>query len=134
MTMRPGALFLAILTTLALRGPGSAQEPSSQTLSVDDVIDMAQVSSPRLSPDGTRVLFTKRELDWNENERNGRIWIVSMDGTGARLFTGSDDDQNPEWSPDGRWVSFTRPVGEGDDRTRQIFLLPTDGRKIVATR
>lgn len=129
--MRPGALFLASLTTLVLSAPGSAQAPSSQPLSVDDVIDMAQVSNPRLSPDGTRVLFTKRDLDWDENERPGRIWVVAADGTGARVFTGSDDDQNPEWSPDGRWVSFTRPVGEGDSRKRQIFLLPTDGGEAV---
>ena len=107
-----------------------AQEAGAPAISFDDVIDLVQVAGPKLSPDGTRILYTKRELDWSENKRDGRIWIVRNDGTGARPFTGSKDDQNPEWSPDGRWVSFTRPVG-GDDKVRQLFLLPTDGGEAI---
>ena len=126
--MRSGALSLAIL--ISLTSPASAQDGARDPLSFDDVIDLVQVSSPKLSPDGSRVLFVRQELDWDENKRNGRIWIVGTDGSGARLFTGSTDDQNPEWSPDGQWVSFTRPVGESD-KVRQLFLLPTDGGEAV---
>jgi len=35
---------------------------SKRAMTVDDVIDLAQVSSPRLSPDGRRVLYTVSEL------------------------------------------------------------------------
>lgn len=107
-----------------------AQETGGQVLTVDEVIDMVRVSGPKISPDGSRILFLKNELDWDENKRESRIWVVGPDGEGMRPFTGSTDDRSPEWSPDGRWVSFTRPVGEGD-RVRQIFILPTDGGEAI---
>ena len=115
---------------IPIRG-AAAQEANQRELSVDEVIDMVRVSGPRLSPDGTRVLFVRSELDWDRNRRDSRIWVVGADGSNMRPFTGSTDDRSPEWSPDGRWVSFTRPVGTGDDRTRQLFVLPSDGGEAV---
>ncbi len=55
--------------------PIHAQEPSTRPFELDDGIDGVGVSSPRISPDGTRVLFMKQELDWDENKRNARIWM-----------------------------------------------------------
>ncbi|MGI9626278.1 MAG: prolyl oligopeptidase family serine peptidase [Longimicrobiales bacterium] len=127
--MRPGSLLFSTLLLL-IATQAAAQDSAPRPLALDDVIDMAQVSGPKISPDGSRVLYRQQELDWPENKREGRIWIVGTDGSGARVFTGSKDDQNPEWSPDGRWVSFTRPVGD-DTKVRQLFLLPTDGGEAV---
>ena len=108
----------------------AAQDGGEQTFSFDDAIDMVRVSGPRLAPDGSRVLFVRNELDWDENKRVSRIWVVGADGQNARPFTGSADDSNPEWSPDGRWMSFTRPVGDSD-KVRQLFVLPVDGGEAV---
>ena len=108
----------------------AAQDSGEQSFSFDDAIDMARVSGPRLAPDGSRVLFVRNELDWDENKRVSRIWVVGADGQNARPFTGSADDNNPEWSPDGRWVSFTRPAGDSD-KVRQLFVLPVDGGEAV---
>ena len=108
-----------------------AQQPAGRAFAIDHAIDMVRVSGPKIAPDGSRVLFVKDELDWDENERNSRIWVVGADGDGARPFTSSTDDRSPEWSPRGRWVAFTRPNGEGDDRRRQLFLLPSDGGEAV---
>lgn len=106
--------------------PLQAQAAAGGALTIDEVIDMVRVSSPKLSPDGSRVLFVRSELDWDENKRESRIWVVDADGQGARPFTGSTEDRSPEWSPDGRWVAFTRPVGD-DDKVRQLFVLPAHG-------
>ena len=123
-----------VLTTALLAGLGAArlaaQDGGEQTFSFDDAIDMVRVSGPRLAPDGSRVLFVRDELDWEENKRVSRIWVVGADGQNARTFTGSADDNSPEWSPDGRWVSFTRPVGDSD-KVRQLFVLPVDGGEAV---
>lgn len=109
----------------------AAQEADPPELTLDEVIDLVRVSGPKLSPDGSRVLFTRSELDWEKNRRDSRIWVVGADGSNMRPFTGSTDDRSPEWSPDGRWVSFTRPVGEGDGRRRQLFVLPSDGGEAI---
>ena len=131
--MRTHALAVVIAALLlAVAGDPelSAQETPGPTLTLDEVIDMVRVSGPKLSPDGSRVLFVRNELDWDENKRESRIWIVGADGQNARPFTGSTEDRSPEWSPDGRWVSFTRPVGESD-KVRQLFVLPVDGGEAV---
>lgn len=97
----------------------------------DDALNLVSVSAPKMSPNGSRVLFAREELDWDDNKRRSRIWIVDADGSGARPFTASADDRNAEWSPDGRWVAFTRPAQrEGDDadaKPRQLFVLPAAG-------
>ncbi len=131
--IRPPVLVAAAALLAAIAGAPLAgqqnggQEDAGRTFTVDDAIDMVRVSGPQLSPDGSRILFTRNELDWEENKRESRIWVVGADGRNARPFTGSPDDRSAVWSPDGRWVSFTRPAGEGDSRRRQLFLLPVDG-------
>jgi len=131
--MRTPALAAPIALALVI-GTGlsdlSAQPAPGQSLTLDEVIDMVRVSGPKLSPDGSRILFVRNELDWDENKRESRIWVVGADGRNARPFTGSTEDRSAEWSPDGRWVSFTRPVGESD-KVRQLFVLPVDGGEAV---
>lgn len=110
------------------RGIGAAADPGERSFTLRDAIGLVEVSDPRMSPDGEEVLFLRRELDWDDNERDRRIWIVAADGSGARPYTSEEGDGDPRWSPDGRWVAFTRDVDEeGGEETRQLFLLPTDG-------
>jgi len=119
-------LMLAVTLSLCL-SPGvlNAQDGAGR-FTIDHAIDLISVSDAQISPDGSRVLFRKTELDWDENERISRVWIVQSDGTGMRPFTGQPGDSNARWSPDGAWVSFTRSVGDTEKRS-QIFLLPTAG-------
>ena len=127
-----GVVAAAALCGVAGVPAALAQEtPPNEPLTLDEVIDLVRVSGARISPDGSRVLFSRSELDWGKNRRESRIWVVGADGGDMRPFTGSTDDRSPEWSPDGRWVSFTRPVGEGDGRVRQLFVLPSDGGEAI---
>ena len=124
----PAAALLAAIAGAPLDGQqNGGQGGANPAFTVDDALDMVRVSAPRLAPDGSRILFVRNELDWEKNKRVSRIWVVGADGQNARPFTGSPDDRSAEWSPDGRWVSFTRPAGEGDNKVRQLFLLPVDG-------
>ena len=125
--LTPAALLAAVAGAPLAGQQDGGREDAGRAFTVDDAIDMVRVSGPQLSPDGSRILFTRNELDWDGNKRVSRIWVVGADGRNARPFTGSPDDRSAVWSPDGRWVSFTRPAGEGDDRARQLFLLPVDG-------
>jgi Tol biopolymer transport system component len=68
--------------------------------------------------------------------RDGDIWTVKPDGTGLRRVTkhpAFDDD--PAWSPNGRWIAFTRSSGRywGDDAV--VYRIRPDGtglRRITA--
>jgi dipeptidyl aminopeptidase/acylaminoacyl peptidase len=128
----------ACAATLVLGMPGAAwaQALPDNAFTIDRLIDMTRVSSPALSPDGAHVLFTRSDLDWSKNKRNSRLWIANADGSDARPFTAEPGDGAARWSPDGRYVAFLRAAGGGNGgngangnggRTRQIFLIRTDG-------
>ncbi|HKB13591.1 MAG TPA: S9 family peptidase [Vicinamibacterales bacterium] len=114
----------------------SPQAQSKRAMTVDDVIDLVQVSAPRISPDGRRVLYTVSELGkWKDNKRVTSIWIADADGGNARRFLANEKDRSPAWSPDGRSVAFISsrdaPTGNRDDGNSdtdaQIYVIPVDG-------
>ena len=42
------------------------------------------------------------------------LYRISPDGTGRTQLTfGNNDDYGPKWSPDGRWIAFTRQTTSG---------------------
>ncbi|MEJ2503766.1 MAG: S9 family peptidase, partial [Gemmatimonadota bacterium] len=132
--MRHAALAVAFLAAAAVPSAaqeGAAQEGPVQTrFTIDHAIDMTRVGGVELSPDGNRVLYTVTELDWEDNERDSRLWIASFDGSDARPFTAQEGDGSARWSPDGRWISFLRSADDEDDDNgdgRQLWLIRTDG-------
>src|SRR5436190_23472944 len=100
-------LDFAIVCPLAIVCSAPALAQTRRAMTVDDVLDLVQVSAPKMSPDGRHVLYTKSELaPWKDNTRRSTIWIVDADGARARQFLGSDKDRNPSWSPDGSRIAF----------------------------
>src|SRR5262245_36978188 len=129
-------------TALACALAYTSASTSAQTrraMTVDDVLDLVQVSAPRISPDGQRVIYTVPELGkWKDNKRVTSVWMSNADGTGARRFLAHEKDRNAAWSPDGRFVAFlgsrdAAPEREGgsasrgDDAGAQIWIIPSDG-------
>ena len=116
---------LTLLIVFVLAVPVAGQERRAMT--TDDGLDMVQVGRAMISPDGSWVLFSKSDLNWEENERETTWWRVSAEGGEPYRYIGDDGGGNFQFSPDGSRLAFTRSV---DDES-QLFLLPTTGGEAV---
>jgi len=97
-------------------------------MTTDDALDMVQVGDPLIAPDGTWVLFSRSELDWEENERKTTWWRVPADGSAEPYrFIGEDGARSLQFSPDGTRLAFLRSVED----TTQLFIMRTDGGEAV---
>src|SRR5215204_6548520 len=74
----------------------------------DDLYRLAVPHDPRLSPDGSRVVFSVKTSSVARDGYRQAIWSAPVDGSGpARQLTlGSRWDHSPRISPDGRTLAF----------------------------
>ncbi len=118
--------FLGTALLLAATDAWS-QGPATRPMTTDDGLNMAQVSNALMSPDGQSVLYQLSELDWKENKRKNKHYMIPAAGGEAYQYIGEEGGSAFQFSPDGQYLSLTRSV---DDK-QQIFLMPTTGGEAI---
>jgi dipeptidyl aminopeptidase/acylaminoacyl peptidase len=119
------------LTTSVAKHEVLAGDPTSQVpvkpLMPEEIADRIVPSDPRISPDGSRVVFVASPASKASEKRTRSLWITG-DGSPARQFTaGTADDSDPRWSPDGTRLLFRSDrLKPGSDDYR-LFVLPASG-------
>jgi dipeptidyl aminopeptidase/acylaminoacyl peptidase len=107
----------------------------------DDLYRFRIPTDPRLSPDGSRVVFTVQAVAPGRDGYRHALWSVPTDGHGAarQLTMGAKHDRHARFAPDGTSIAFLsdrRLIVEeepaaGDAKQRedgqQVHLLPLDG-------
>ena len=60
----------------------------------------------------------------DRSEYVNQVFLCNADGSNTiQLTRGEKNSANPQWSPDGKWVSFT----SARDGKNNLYLLPVDG-------
>ena len=105
-------ISVAVITSLAAQ---TATPPAKRSITDKDIFSFLWVANPQLSPDGSRVAFTRVNVDEKRTGYETSIWMVSTSGNDAPVrMTNGKHDAQPRWSPDGKRLAFVRG-GEKDD-------------------
>ena len=121
---------LAVLAVVGLAAPADAQTSEMRSVSLEMYLDLESVSNPQISPDGSRVVYTRGWVDKMNDRRESSIWIMNADGSKAHFLV---DGSNAVWSPDGSRIAYT---ASGEPDGSQVFVrwMDDEGATTQVTR
>jgi dipeptidyl aminopeptidase/acylaminoacyl peptidase len=128
--MRPIATrVVAVLTCLlpvaGVLCPEALAQPR-RLLDKTTFFEMESVSNPRISPDGTTIVFTRGFADTMKDQGQANLWVVDVGGQRLRQLTdGSWRDTAPLFSPDGERIAFL----SNRSGSTQVHVMWTDTRE-----
>jgi len=118
--------FASFLILLAAIGALSAQK---RNITEKDLWDFVWIGDPQVSADGSRVAFVRVTVNEKKEGYNTSIWSVPTSGREEpHQLTKGDHDSTPRWSPDGKYLLFTRATEkDGKPEPPQLSILPMTG-------
>lgn len=126
--MRKGILFFLVVV-FSLLCFTFAQ--TQKKFTIKDMLSIKVVSQMDVSPDGKSIVFVLSKADFEESKYKTDLYLVSTESGEVRQLTFSNEDErNPKFSPDGRFIAFisNRKSDPQEKETKnQIWLLPVDG-------
>ncbi|UCF38414.1 MAG: hypothetical protein JSU96_06105, partial [Acidobacteriota bacterium] len=83
----------------------AAEKP--KPFGIDEALSLKGLSTARLSPDKSWVVYTIRNTDLQKDKRVSNLFMVSLqNGERVQLTRGDSSDRSPSWSPNGAYLGF----------------------------
>lgn len=117
-------IILALSALAMVSTPGFAQS-AVQPLQLEQYLDWEWVSNPQISPDASRIVYTRQWVDQVNDRRQSALWMMGADGSRARQLL---EGGGARWSPDGTRILFT---ASGEPEGSQLFVRWMDAEGAV---
>ncbi len=101
----------------------STRSKKKTPVTPEDLNELTFVSDPQISPEGGRVLFTRKQIG-KKNKYETSLWMVPTKSGNPTAFTHGPRDGQGRWSADGSQIAF---ISARDEESPQIHLIPADG-------
>lgn len=124
--MRHVRLLLGTLAVALLPIAKGGAQPGGAYLRLEQYLDWEDVQSPRLSPDGRQLIYTRRWIDKVSDRWESSLWIMNVDGGRNRFLV---NGSSVEWSPDGQRIAY---VARGEPAGTQVFVRWMDAEGAVS--
>jgi Tol biopolymer transport system component len=112
--MRPGSGVGSVEFVVAETG-----QTDGQVVATLKGSEMLPRRGPEISPGGDRVLYVVMGPR-SAGAREGTIWVVGSDGTGARKLKEVPGIRSAMWDPSGRFVAYTARTDTTDTVLRVV--------------
>ena len=116
-------IFLTAWAVLA----GQVLLAGPEKWTIDEIMNLKQIESPAISPDGRHVLYLLSGSAAAENRRYADLHVVTADGRATyRLTQDGALKTSPQWAPDSTRIAYLAADRRGKN---QVWVTPATGGK-----
>ncbi len=121
-------LSAVLLAAFFIGGLPQQSSAQSQRFDISDLALEVNLSSPRISPDGSQIAIVVARPDFEENRYDSELVVVDVATGAQRVLTHSRRRvRQPRWSPSGDRIAFLATGKAGDADSSQIHVMSMAG-------
>lgn len=130
---------LAILFSLLLTAAHGYSQKGPQPLQPSGIFKLTSILDCKVSPEGEWIAYVVSKVDSIKDKSISHIWMCDWKGkANLQMTNGEEGDEAPDWSPDGKYLSFisSRNVDDKDDKST-LWVLDRrggEGQKLLEVK